>query len=88
MAYFGVSLGAKRYRSMPREARKVLGQNDALDFAFQRLLKVIIRQASEFSYCSYLRLHGGFLSNLLRNFKEAARKESRGETACGFHHVC
>jgi hypothetical protein len=44
LAYFGVALDAKYYRAMPGEARKLFGQKEALDFAFQRLLNMIIRQ--------------------------------------------
>ncbi len=44
LAYFGVALDAKYYRSMPREMREAFGQKEALDFAFQRLLYMVIRQ--------------------------------------------
>ena len=43
-AFFSVSLDAKHYRAMPREAREQFGQKTALDFTFQRLVNLIIRQ--------------------------------------------
>lgn len=43
-AFIAVSVDAEHYRSLPREAREALGQKTALDFSFQRLLKLIIGQ--------------------------------------------
>jgi len=43
-AFVAVSVDAGHYRSMPREARQAFGQKTALDFSFQRLLKLIMNQ--------------------------------------------
>jgi hypothetical protein len=43
-AFFSVSLDAKHYRAMPREAREAFGQKTALDFSFQRLIKLVTKQ--------------------------------------------
>ena len=43
-AFFCVSLDAKHYRAMPREAREKFGQKTALDFAFQQLICLIVKQ--------------------------------------------
>jgi hypothetical protein len=43
-AFCSVSLDAKHYRSLPREAREQFGQKTALDFSFQRLLRLVIQQ--------------------------------------------
>ncbi len=44
LAGFGVGLDAKYYRSMPAKKRKVIGENDAQDFAFYRLMRLVIDQ--------------------------------------------
>jgi hypothetical protein len=43
LAYFSVCLDANHYRKMSREDRKLFGQKEAMDFAFQRLLGLIIK---------------------------------------------
>ena len=42
LAYFGVAVDAKYYRTMHVSARRLFGQKQALDFAFQRLLRLIM----------------------------------------------
>lgn len=44
LAGFGVGVDTKFYRSMPEDARKLIGNEDAQDFAFHRLLKLVISQ--------------------------------------------
>jgi hypothetical protein len=50
LAYFGISLDAEHYRGMSREAREVLGQKEAMDFAFQRLLKLVLLQLVQWKF--------------------------------------
>jgi hypothetical protein len=43
-AFCCVSLDAKHYRSLPREVREQFGQKTAIDFSFQRLLRLVIQR--------------------------------------------
>lgn len=43
-AFCAVSLDAKHYRSLSREDRILFGQKRALDFSFQRVLRLVITQ--------------------------------------------
>jgi hypothetical protein len=50
LAGFGVGLDAKHYRSMPLSARKLIGEKDAQDFAFYRLMRLIVEQLKKWEY--------------------------------------
>jgi hypothetical protein len=49
-AGFGVGLDAKHYRSMPAKARKLIGEDDAQDFAFYRVMRLLIEQLRAWGY--------------------------------------
>lgn len=53
---FGIGVDAKFYRSMTLDARKLIGNEDAQDFAFHRLLKLVVKQLQLWKYESSISL--------------------------------
>jgi hypothetical protein len=57
LAGFGIGVDTKFYRRMPKRARKLIGNEDPQDFAFHRLLKLVIGQLQNWNHTEPISLN-------------------------------